>query len=313
MSLRQRILRYAWRFAIMGLANQALQWASAEFLPLFCADGIVQESYLDSNNHSNLVDVFTFRMQRDSDWRWRCDVFTTTTVAGSPLESLESIAFDSTNLFSVVFSSSVIRTTNGKPTAVHQHTYPVRIAYGPFPTDYSSLVGLLWFVFIGPHYANPHTNVMAFPFMLTSNARKDPMAWSCTMRYQFLARVPGRCFKQARFYLDPALLKNSSFDYPELDEPEDADQAEQLRQQLGSYSRLPDSQRKRAEVDVLQTSIAGTAVAPMRFRSVHYPLRPEGVSVLLEGVVTEYYTRQTCRLAAKAQRSNHGAGPPSSL
>jgi hypothetical protein len=187
------------------------------------------------------------------------------------LTSTEYISYNGTDVFSVVYADKhldkELKPVNNLPLEEHEH--PARVCRGPFPTDYSSIIGLLWIAFVGGEYIT-QAPMSQPPDLLVSRARLDPAAWSTDCQYKLLPESPNPLIASAMFVLNRAKVFQDLMAYPEIDEPTDPEKANGMLHVLQHLRATKDEDLLRSAFSLSESKILGNVRIPTRFFATNY-------------------------------------------
>jgi len=265
---------------------------------MWVAEGLVNCQILTVDGKTNFEQAWTFSVYGEDAGPWKMMLETTFPSARLPIKTREILGFDGTNIYSVVYSSNRIDMSGGtvKIVAGDDH-YPGQVCPGPYPVDYSSTVGFLWFAFFGGQHLEATNSRARFPNLLVTDARRDPMAWICDLDYSLTNLTGGALVNRAQFIANKNYLAKDSLDYPNLDEPEIPEQNSLFETQVQQYGDLKNEELARSTYELEELASASKGVFfPRRFTCFNSPLpsRPDLRGCLFNGEVTNFSeSRQT--------------------
>jgi hypothetical protein len=253
------------------------------------AQGLLKYQNLSTNGTTNFEQNWNFAVTGSEGAPWKLSLDTTFPNPAYPIRTTEIIAYDGTNIYSVVYSSNRLDTTGGDVQVVPGNgQYPARVCSGPFPVDHSSACGVIWFAFFAGRYLNESNSRARFPDLLVTEARIDPMAWICDLEYKLTGAPPGSIISRARYFANSSYLLKDSLDYPELDEPETLVQDAVFANRVSQYAQLKSEDLVRAVYELQQSAPAlGSATVPKAFicTLAAVPGRPDLLGGRFEGNV----------------------------
>jgi hypothetical protein len=239
------------------------------FSPLYSVKGLI--TYTRKIGHDEAKPRYwPYSVAEDRERHWRITIRSDDSFRGTPLRSKVSIAYDGTNVYSLT-DADVFRIDPLDPFHLQRmtNTGPVsvgKICPGPYPIDSSSVVGTIWLAYLSGACLDPAVSKTRLPDLAVSDARMDPMAWSCDFVYELLGTTDRPTLKSGRFDINPAYVRPTFSDYPDLDEPPNS--GTRNTQLFYSFARIKALKRSTTvAVYVLEgtTNIDGVSV-PTRFR-----------------------------------------------
>jgi len=254
------------------IASQRVVLSEAAFNPLYAAQGeLVFESIRDQQKVV-FRQVFRFNVAEDETHKWRLDLDTEYPDPKLPIKSLEKVAYDGKDVYSVVYSPQrTVRTATGQtqlvpnePIASNQ--FPARVCSGPYPIDHSSAIGLIWLAFLSGNHLDQSIQKVRFPNLLTTYARRDPMAWICDLDYALAQSEKRPLLTWGRFSVNKSYISKSTLAYPQMDEPETPSDYTRVQKQIAQYSALSGDLLTRASYYLEETNAINGVLIPQRFR-----------------------------------------------
>jgi hypothetical protein len=273
--------RFGW--AIVGfwvlLAPPTCRAAAPEEHP-FCAQGFVRQDALKPNGDVVSTDTFTFEFCRIDAQSWQ--LTWRAYLTNWQMSTTEHISFDGTNIFSVVYADKRFdQYMHAVPnTPFESNSHPARICRGPFPTDHSSTVGLIWLAFIGKDYLvdGINTNV---PNLLVSSAREEVIGWACDCVAELDSNVisSSRLLRSAVFALSKRKLSSDfSSAFPELKEPDSDEERLRMDGQIDSLLKAEGGAAKSASFSLTDALVYKGRAVPTKFSGILHssPWDPRG-------------------------------------
>jgi len=260
------------------------------FNPLYEAHGVLAYRQISPSNTVLLEQIWTFAMVEGDDGSWKMQLDTQFPNPDLPARSTEIIAFDKTNIYSVVYSPDRLVLVKGKPTLVRDdpsvRKHPAMVCAGPYPVDHSSSAGLIWLAFVGGRYLDLRKQSSQFPNLTVTDARNDPIAWACDFDYEMLSAGPRPLISFGRYRLNPGRVFESSLDYPELDEPVDKKALGRMERVLGFYRQLAGDLLVGSTYQLVASNTLNGVLIPERFRCNVVAIGNTNYHGTLEGLVT---------------------------
>lgn len=251
---------------LFGFCNSAVL-AEDIFHPVYNVEGVIRGE-LKSKGRTTRTNAMSFGMSLDDRGRWKLSV--QSSVMPYNIRTTEEIAFDGTNIFSVLYSDKKLdknyKVVTNPPPEFAEH--PARVAKGPFPIDYGERVGTLWFAFLAGEYVrqNPRDQI---PNLLIANARQTPLTWSTDFIFKLLTESPNPLISHCSFIRASTNPPGDLLDYPGVDEPENVTDAQRVEQTL----RLLREQKQALTVESFfsldDSRMVGGRRIPTRFKSLY--------------------------------------------
>lgn len=215
--------------------------------------------------------IWLFNFMEDAAGRWKMQVVSVPTADDKePIDSNEMISFTGTDIFSIVYSDTrVDLPKGGRPKLTKGNTnYAARVSAGPFPIDHSSAVGAIWLAFAGGRYVAPDGGQTRLPNLLVPDARNDPIAWVCDLRFEFLAGANRKLLSWGDYLLQTNYLANDSLMYPDLDEPDSELTQEEFRRAVAAFASASEVQRTRERYRLEESLTTNGLAIPTKFHCV---------------------------------------------
>jgi hypothetical protein len=223
------------RFGALAILLQccADTTSAQEGMPLsrFAAHGFVEQHVFDPHGRAVSTNTFIFDFYQGEGSTWRITV--ASFIPQWQLTSTEHIAYNGTDVFSIVHSDKRVD-VNMKPipnTPLETGFSPARICRGPYPVDHSSVVGLLWLAFVAGPYLSEKSNARV-PNLLVTDARTDPLAWTCDFDYSLDRAGDPPLLQSGTFRINKTLISLDLVPYQDLDEPQDGIRVQKVQRQL---------------------------------------------------------------------------------
>jgi hypothetical protein len=196
--------------------------AEDSFLPIYSAQGVFR--YAQRYDQRVIEpEYWNYEVSVDSLKHWKIIIHARPVVNGLTIISDTTTVYDGTNIYSLT-SGDVIKVDPTNPTHFEKVNVknPVQVAnicVGPYPLDSSSAVGIIWLAYIAGENLDPEISKVKFPNLSVSDARMDPMAWSCDFNYELVQSSKYKIVKSGKYIVNPLYIKPHFSDYLELDEP----------------------------------------------------------------------------------------------
>ena len=254
--------------------------AEESFAPVYSAQGIFTFTQRVGQRVAK-PRSWNFDVARDKKGRWRIGLLADVDMNGMTIHSSSSVVYDGTNIYNLT-SGDVVEANPANPSQITKLPNPgiqvASISTGPYPIDGSSALGILWLAYIAGDQLDSNTNRSKFPNLTVTDARTDPMAWSCDLVYEISqSDESNKLLKHGRFIVNPQYIKERFAEYPELDEPGNG--ATENRQLFYKYNFMKTNMKSEtiAATYVLQkTQVVNGVTIPTMFH-VEIPTEALGI------------------------------------
>lgn len=251
---------------LVGFCNSAV-FAEETFQPVFKVEGIIRGE-LKSKGKAPIENVSSFIMGVDDRGRWKLSWKDYVIRYG--IQTTEEIAYDGTNIFSVLYSDKRLDKNSKVVTnlAMEVSEHPARVSRGPFPIDYGERVGTLWIAFLAGEYVSQYPNDR-IPNLLIANARKTPLTWSTDFSFKLLGDSPNPLISRGSFVQASQKPSADLLDYPEVDEPDNVKDAQRVEESLRVIRQEKQPLKVESSFSLDESRMVGGRRIPTRFKSVY--------------------------------------------
>jgi hypothetical protein len=242
-------LGFAFWFSL-GTPEQAHAEA---FQPIYEATGEIAEMVYRGPGSAEVTNRYPFSIAVDERGRWSMSI--ASEIAKWDAHMREEIAFDGTNIFSVLYGDKRLnRKLEPEPnTPLEKNEHPGRTFHGPYPIENGTPACLVWLAFLG---GTLNTQTGVIPDLIAGDPRHDPAAWVMHPRLSFQSQRDSALLHTAIFELKPPELIPANLDsFPEFNEPTDAEDVAAALKSLNQFRTIPSNERLRSEFRLVESQI----------------------------------------------------------
>lgn len=240
--------------AVLGLtlsiaSGDALALHAEAFQPLYEATGEIAEMIYRGPGNGEATNRYPFSIAVDATGRWAMSI--ASEIAKWDAHMREEIAFDGTNIFSVLYGDKRLnRKLQPEPNLpLDKNEHPGRTFHGPYPIENGTPACLIWLAFLG---GTLNTKVGAIPDLIAGDPRRDPAAWVIHPSLSFQSQGNFTFLRSARFQLNPPeSIPSNLDDFPEFNEPTETEEVAAALRSLNQFRTTPSKERLRSEFSLV--------------------------------------------------------------
>ena len=268
---RNRPMAPVQSIAVFLLTTLVAMTAGAQevFTPLYSVEGLATEHLLNPAGDLSYTNTFPFKLTSDTNGNWQ--LIWKGYYPQFDLTSTEHISSNGKDIFSIIYADKRLDAAM-KPVAnlpLSEKEHPARACRGPFPTDYSSTVGLLWLAFFsGDYFVKSNTNYI--PCLLAPRLRIDPEAWSCDVKFKLKQGISNHLLSSCEFIIDRARTSTDLQLYPEMDEPSTSEALQGFLNEVKRMQSARDDELLRASYSLEEVKAVGDIHLPVKFSALRY-------------------------------------------
>jgi hypothetical protein len=227
------------------------QRAHAEsFQPIYEATGEIAEMVYRGPGNAEATNRYQYSIAVDATGRWSMSI--ASEIAKWDAHMREEIAFDGTNIFSVLYGDKRLnRKLQPEPNLpLEKNEHPGRTFHGPYPIENGTPACLIWLAFLG---GTLNTKVGAIPDLIAGDPRRDPGAWVIHPSLSFQSQGNFTFLRSARFQLNPPeSIPSNLDDFPEFNEPTEVEEVAAALKSLNQFRTTTSKERLRSEFSLVE-------------------------------------------------------------
>ncbi len=251
---------------MLGFFLGAPQRAQAEaFQPLYEATGEIAEMVYRGPGNAEATNRYPFSIAVDAGGRWSMSIVSE--VAKWDAHMREEIAYDGTNLFSVLYGDKRLnRTLQPEPNLpLEKNEHPGRTFHGPYPIENGTPACLVWLAFLGGTL-NINSKAGVVPDLIAGDPRRDPAAWVVHPSLSFQTNGDSTLLRTASFELNaPEHIPANLDSFPEFNEPSEAEEVAAALKSLNQFRNTPSNERLRSEFSLTELQAQARFSLPREF------------------------------------------------